>query len=321
MKKFLTLSFLTFITIFSDAQIINPGFENWTMDTIASPAKQPNNGNDSYGWWSYNYFNSPLVGSSPVSVIQSTDTIHSGDYAVRLESVIYTSTSWNIYKNVGYPFIGHEYNDTLGILFTGKIDVTTQEYIPGFECNKKLSQLSFYYQYKPNGIDTAECRVLLLNNGTEIAGGRVRIDSATGDKGWQKAVVDFTYVNDLTPDTLYVLFSSTSLDGSPKTGSVLWLDDVETEAISGIVNPLNTTIPISIYPNPMNNSSTIFFKNPLNRKYNLTILDFSGKTVYSLKNIVDNKFTITKKDLKSGIYIVRLQDEKENIFSKKLIIQ
>ena len=124
---------LVFTTRFAHAQLINPGFEIWSTDMLVPSAMNPNSGNNTYGWWVYNTFNYSLLGSSPISVIRCTDTVRTGNYSVRLETQVYTPTSWNIYKAWGIPFIGHEYNDTLGILFNGKVNVTTQTYVPGIQ--------------------------------------------------------------------------------------------------------------------------------------------------------------------------------------------
>ena len=113
-KTLLTLS-VAFV-VNTNAQIINPGFETWSADIAVPSAMNPNTGNTSTGWWDYNVFNSSFVGSSPVSVFRC-DTAHSGNYSAKIKTVVYTTTSWNIYKAWGIPFIEHDYYDTLGILY------------------------------------------------------------------------------------------------------------------------------------------------------------------------------------------------------------
>ncbi|MFH2096779.1 MAG: hypothetical protein ABIJ16_13810, partial [Bacteroidota bacterium] len=241
---------IVFAAHLSTAQLINPGFETWTNDLLVPTAMNPNNGNDTYGWWDYNCFNSSLIGSSPISVIMCTDTVHSGNYSVRLETVVYTATSWNIYKYWGIPFIGHEYNDTLGILFNGKVNVTNQSYRPGIPFTQNLDQFKFYYQYRPNGNDTAECRVSLMSAGSYVAGGVFKTGESTAGMGWQQAVIDFSYVSGATPDTLFVLISSSSLDYDPQAGSVLWIDDASVVLSTGVEQMLGEEKSLSVYPNP-----------------------------------------------------------------------
>lgn len=203
MKKIVQLYFaLTFLigTQIAKAQLINPGFETWTNDAIVPTAMNPNSGNDTSGWWDFNYFNSSFLGSSPISVTRCTDTVHGGSYSVRLQTRAYTPTSWNYYNSWGIPFIGHAYNDTLGILFNGNVDVNTQKYYPGTPYTQKITQFKFFYQYKPTGNDTAICRVLLVNQRNPIAGGVFKTNVPTGTSGWQQATINLTYINTLTPD-------------------------------------------------------------------------------------------------------------------------
>ncbi|MBK6985049.1 MAG: hypothetical protein IPH32_09990 [Bacteroidetes bacterium] len=51
---------------------------------------------------------------------------------------------------LGNTFIGHPYNDTLGILFNGNANVSNQSYAPGIPYTQKITQFHIYYQYKPN---------------------------------------------------------------------------------------------------------------------------------------------------------------------------
>jgi hypothetical protein len=94
-KTLLILSAL--VLIFAEheaqAQIINPGFETWSADLAVPSAMNPNSGNNTFGWCDYNFFNSSLVGSSPLSVFRC-DTAHSGTYSCRIKTAIYSQTSY-----------------------------------------------------------------------------------------------------------------------------------------------------------------------------------------------------------------------------------
>jgi Secretion system C-terminal sorting domain len=320
-KKLLLIVALAFTTHIVNAQLINPGFETWSNDLLVPTAMQPNSGNGTYGWWDYNFFNSSSLGSSPISVIRTTDTVRTGNYSVRLETVVYTPTSWNIYKNWGIPFIGHDYNDTLGILYNGNVDVTTQTYKPGIPFTQSIADFKFYYQYNPNGNDTAECRVSLMSGGQPVAGGVFKTGVATGSSGWQQAVVNMTYVSGLTPDTLFVLFSSSSLDYDPKAGSVLWIDDASISLPTGIEQVFGEESKMTIYPNPFSISTTIKFKKKIGETYKLDVFDFTGKLVRSINNITDNQVLLSKEGLSSGIYLVQLQNNKGLINTEKIIIE
>lgn len=321
-KTLLLLSSLAllFSTRVAHAQLINPGFETWTTNLLVPTAMDPNSGNGTTGWWDYNFFNYALVGSSPISVIRCTDTVHSGSYSVRLETKVYTPTSWNIYNSWGVPFIGHPYNDTLGILFNGNVNVTTQTYKPGIPCNQNLTQFKFYYQFRPNGIDTAECRVELVSAGTIVAGGLFKTNVATGNSGWQLATINFTYVNALTPDTLYVLFSSSSLDDRPKAGSVMWIDDASVVLPTGIEQAYDAENNMSIFPNPSNGIFSIQHSSNNNNPQTIEIYNLFGEKIYSTTNNNKSTYDIDLTSFPKGVYFVKLSDGK-NINSQKIIVQ
>lgn len=311
---------VVFTTSITQAQIINPGFETWTPNTLVPLAMDPNSGDGTTGWWEYNYFNSSFLGSSPISVTRCTDTVHSGSYSVRLQTKVYTPTSWNLYSNTGTPFIGHPYNDTLGILFNGNVNIATQTYKPGIPLNQKLIDYKFYYQYKPNGTDKAECRVSLLSNGTLVAGGLFSTTTATGASGWQQATVTFTYINALTPDTLYVLYSSSSLDSNPKAGSILWIDDVSVTTLTGVEQLLGEEEKVSVYPNPSNGVVSIHNEANFTKTQTIEIYNLLGEKIYSMINENAKDLKINLSDSPKGIYIVKISDGEKSI-SKKIIIQ
>lgn len=310
----LLLSFLALSLTMQTAkaqQLINPDFETWTNDILVPTAMNPNSGNNTFGWWDYNYFNSTIAGSSPISLTRLTTPVHSGTYSVKLQTVVYTPTSWNIYKTWGYPFIGHEYNDTLGIMFNGKVNVNNQSFIPGIACSQKLTQFKFYYQYQPSGNDTAECRVLLLSAGTPVAGGRFKTGVATS--GWQQATIDFLYVNGLTPDTLYILFSSSSLDYAPQAGSIFLIDDASYVYPTGVEQIVGKENSINITPNPSNGIFTV--QSQSNNSKTIEVYNLLGDRIYSTST---NKVDISHSP--KGVYFVKLK-EGENTYTKKIVVQ
>ena len=320
-KKLLILSLfvLLLVTKFANAQLINPGFETWTTDMLVPTAMNPNSGNATTGWQDFNYFNSSFAGSSPVSVTRCTDTVHSGSYSARIQTKVYTPTSWNIYKNWGTPFIGHIYSDTLGILFNGNSNEQTGVYSPGIPLTQKITQFKFYYQYKPFGNDTAQCRVSLMKARTLIAGGIFKTSVATGSAGWQQATITFTYVSNLTPDTLWVLYSASSLDKNPKAGSVLWIDDASVTLPTGINQLIAEDNSVKIFPNPSNGIFTIQQTNLINEDQIVEIYNVLGEKTFTFFNNKNSKFDIDISQSPKGIYFVKLYNG-EKFQIKKIVI-
>ncbi|MEO8759339.1 MAG: T9SS type A sorting domain-containing protein [Bacteroidia bacterium] len=313
MKKIITLLSFT-LCFYAKAQLINPGFETWTNDLAAPSAMNPNSGNATTGWWDYNMFNSSFVGSSPVSVFRC-DTAHSGNYSARIQTVIYTATSHSLNAPWGIPFIGHSYLDTLGILFTGTTNEASQTFKPGIPCTQNLSTFNFYYQYAPKLGDTAECRVLLVNGAAHnpVAGGLVKITTATST--WTQATINFFYVSGLTPDTLYVLFSSSSLDKKPKAGSVFLIDDASVTSVTGIKELLSLDNSAKIYPNPNNGYFTI--EPSTSTKQTVALYDVNGKMV--LTQSISGKTQIDVSLLSEGVYNLSLLSS-EGITNRRLVI-
>lgn len=300
------------------AQIINPGFETWTADMLVPTAMNPNSGNGTTGWWDYNLYNSSFLGSSPISVTRVTDTVHSGTYAARIESKVYTPTSWNLYNSYGTPFIGHPYNDTLGILFNGNVNVSAATYFPGIPCTSKLTQYKFWYQYSPNGNDTAECRVSLISGGVPVAGGIFKTNVATS--GWQQATINFTYISSLTPDTLYVLYSAASLDMSPKPHSILWIDDVTVTLPTGIEEGMGSENDVDIFPNPSNGKFSVVHETQWYQSQTIQVYTTLGALIYSETNKNKSNFEINISNYPKGIYFVKF-DDGEITTTKKIVVQ
>lgn len=304
----------------SKAQLINPGFETWTNDFIAPTAMNPNAGNATTGWWDYNYFNSSFLGSSPISVTRCSDTVHSGAYSVRLQTKVYTPTSWNYYNAWGIPFIGHAYDDTLGILFNGHVNVSNQTYAPGFPFTQKITQFHIYYQYKPMGNDTAVFRVSLVNQRNLIAGGVFKTNVATGTSGWQQATINMTYISTLTPDTMWVLISSSSLDKNPKAGSILWLDDASVTLPTGVNELMGTENNIEIFPNPSNGVFTIRSQTVNNEEQYLEVYNILGKKIHTSEKSKLSAYTVDLSQQPKGVYFVKVY-RGEMCTTRKIVMQ
>jgi hypothetical protein len=319
MKHFLPLTALAlmFSMQICQAQLINPGFETWTPDLAVPSAMNPNSGNGTTGWWGYNVYNYSAVGGSPISLFRC-DTAHSGTYSARVKTVVFTTASYNLFSSYGIPYLGHPYLDTLGILFNGNVNETAGTYKPGIPFTKKITSFSFYYQYAPNGVDTAECRVSLVKHRNMVAGGSIKINAATGAT-WQPATINIIYLDTITPDTMYVLFSSSSLDRKPKPGSVLLVDDVSVPASTGI-NEIPALNSLSVFPNPSN--GRIHFQTNGAEKIQggiFTVYNVIGEAVYSSK-IIAGQQDIDLSEFPGGIYFLQIKSE-QGMGIKKIILE
>jgi len=74
-----------------------------------------------------------------------------------------------------------------------------------------------------------------------------------------------------------------------------------------------------IYPNPFCTETEIFFDNPNNSTYELTIFNLSGNKVVEQTNITTNKIKFDRGNLPNGIYIIELEGDK--VFRGKMVIK
>ena len=209
----------------------------------------------------------------------------------------------------------------MGILFNGNVNELAITYVPGIPFTQKITQFSFYYQYKPSGNDTAECRVMLVNHRSPVAGGRFKTNISTASSGWQQATINLTYVSSQTPDTLWVLFSASSLDRNPKPGSVLWVDDASVTLPTGIFQMFEKNDNIQMYPNPTNGIiSLVQQSQAIMKQQIIEIYNLIGEKIYSAVNNQQSEFTIDISNQPKGIYFLNLTDG-ETSNTKKIILQ
>lgn len=77
------------------------------------------------------------------------------------------------------------------------------------------------------------------------------------------------------------------------------------------------TSKIYVYPNPLTINAVVVFPYEASQTYQLTILDLTGKTVFS-KQVFSGEIEIERKNLKEGLYILQIAGKK--IYRKKLMV-
>jgi hypothetical protein len=75
-----------------------------------------------------------------------------------------------------------------------------------------------------------------------------------------------------------------------------------------------------ISPNPFSDKTTISFNNPSGESYTLKLYDVHGALLRTISKIKSNSLIVEKGNLKSGMYIFKLEGEKGKINSGKLIL-
>lgn len=90
----------------------------------------------------------------------------------------------------------------------------------------------------------------------------------------------------------------------------------------GLYELNNSASKINAYPNPFNNSTTLFIDNEvITKNVNFILLDSYGKEVKTIYNIQDSELKINRENLSNGFYIFKITQNDKMISTGKLIIQ
>jgi hypothetical protein len=290
------------------AQIISASedaMETWHTDPVNPGANDPNSGSPGVpSWQCLNPLSGAITGASPVSTFEENTIVHGGSHSCKLTSVQLTTSSYAYVKS----FLKH---DTCGLVMSGTITAA-----PAFKlgvpfAGGRITQFSFWYQYFPatgaGKPDTASCSVVLTHytGTTNIIGqGQLLMNSAGS---WTHGTVNITYSMAGSPDTIIVVFSSSSYY-KPVPGSILYIDDITTPAGINEVNGAATQV--DVYPNPA--STEVNFRVTGENTHSLEVFDITGKKVntYAVK---DNEASVNTASYPAGLYLYQLKDKDGNM--------
>lgn len=269
---FILLSFLS-----KSQSLSNENFEDWVDN---SAYIYPD------GWITLNELK-PEFGL-PFTVFKSTDA-KQGQYAARLET--------SAFKD------GNNMADTLPSIMVYGSDINSGV---TYSWPKRLKNISFYYKYQPNGIDSG---LMYINIGYRNRktnryinqGGAYFLFTKRQDS-YTKVTFPLYYNSNNKCDTFVFAFinSLEKTNGNRcKPRTVLIIDDIDTEwedfpAVANITIP---DLELGVYPNPA--TDIIHIKGLQPGFYTAKIIDMTGKELVS-QDIEDESITIEK--LKPGLY-------------------
>ena len=113
-----------------------------------------------------------------------------------------------------------------------------------------------------------------------------------------------------------------SPSGDKKTGAEPYhhsLSNLDDNRLLTFVRDIAGKGTILVFPNPMDSYATVQFQNPSNNNYRLSIMDLSGKIVYTQNNIFSDKFELLRGELSSGLYMIELKGPK--IYRGRIMIE
>ena len=290
----LFIALLAVITLKTNAQIPNGGFEEWDA---FSNYLQPQH------YISPNEF---ATGSfHPVT--QSTDHYPSdiGNYSLRLEN----NTSL-------LPSI-----EGFGVVLQNRSSVLTDGPGPYFPITGHPMSLTGYYKYLPQGNDTMRILVLLFKNGVAIVGRAFITTDTIPD--WRPFTINFpTYSS---ADSCSILIASYNANGlppefSPRGNSVLYIDNLNFDVlITSTQSQITNQDSFNLYPNPASNF--IFLKTTVTNdsEKTLNIYNVIGKLVRTEK-LISSQSKINIENLNAGIYMIEIKSRGLSE-KKRLIIQ
>jgi hypothetical protein len=205
-----------------------------------------------------------------------------------------------------------------GILTCGDfiVDWATQsgDIEGGMPITQKPDRFVGWYKYAPNGLDSAFINVVFLENGNQVGEASIFLNSAL--TGWEEFSLDVTYDAGANPDSVLVIFMTTTEQSNVPEGSVLEIDAVSFEYDNLGMNEAIRK-PWEIYPNPAKES--IHLKSHLNQASNAQFIDLSGRICYTAE-ISSSLTQIDISSLISGVYQVRLSSD-EIDYSTMIIVE
>ena len=288
----LVLTMLAFAAGANAQQLNNSGFENW--DTIGDYS-QPSH------WFTLN----PLAqfGFEPSTTI--TGDAHSGNYAVVLTS------------------IAGQFNKYSGVLCTGPI--LNQSLQPDFSNIKvaytaRPSHLKFYYKAFPVEGDTGAL-AMCLTKWNSTLGQSDTIAEASMLFGQQVNVytladLAFKYRNAETPDSMFIIATS-SFDGfNPTPQSKLQFDDFELVYQPTGLSNIQSKWNVEVYPNP---ATSELFIQTINNSTSIVLLDVNGKVW--VQQPFATKHHLNIEYCSAGIYLLKLMDKQGGIETRKIIVK
>lgn len=294
-KSTFILAVLIAMTIKSNAQIPNNGFENWgtitdTCDQVITAFDNPN------GW--RGSFQGPCTAPFIYSIQKNLDNY---PLSTGLFSVIIKSDTAKEVRGIASTATGNQ-----------------SALVPNFSITGHPTSLTGYYKFLPQNGDTMNIIVVLFQGGSMVAGGTLT-GTATISNWTSFNVLISTYT---TADSAAILLGSYNISGGrvPHGNSALYVDNLNFDnLITTGISEANEINSISAYPNPFTSATTLQSDNFL-KDATLTVYNLYGQIEKQIKNISEKTITLHRDNLPSGMYFLRLTEDNKAISSEKLII-
>jgi hypothetical protein len=296
MKK-LTMIFLLLIalTIKTNAQIPNNGFENWVT---AGKCQVP------VGWACINDWMGLTENCFGISRSADHYPANIGSYSIKIENTT------SIYPDAG----------AYGLIWTGdSTGFGTDQ--PAFPLTAKITSFCGYYKFLPQNGDSLRIFIGLYKNGAEVT--QASLISPVSVTVWTPFTIAIPAYTDA--DSARIMISSFNADnfGQPPHGnSILYIDNLSFDnLITSFTEKASESTFLNFYPNPTTGKFKIQSDQNTSNKINLKIYNLLGEKIFEKSDF--NPQSSNEIDLSNspkGIYLIKINDG-ENRYSKKVVIE
>ncbi len=283
------------MTITTNAQIPNSGFENWI----------PNGGHEyPTGWTSCNMAGGPSGPPSSYPISKSTDNypVGLGSYSVKIETNV---------GAIGLGNCGHGFIKTA--LYLG-------DWGPAFPITGHPNSFCGYYKFLPQNNDTMMITLYLFQSGTVVAS--AILTSTSTATNWTPFNIPISSYS--TADSAEIGFSAFygkygQYPVGPWGNSVMYVDNISFDNLVNSIPEQTFKDNYSIYPNPASDIVTFNINSTNNANFAINIYNINGSLVKS-EILKQNQRQINIGDLCNGVYMVEIKS-KDWTENKRLIIQ
>jgi hypothetical protein len=288
MKKLFTLATVIIFSLGAFAQQIpNGGFETWSSS--AAPD----------GWGDFG--NITGIGMTfPYFTYKDTTTFVEGHTSVKM---VTDTLPASIGGQVTPSLVGL---GTMGLNFATMMPTFT-----GIPYTKKPDSLYFSVKYAPAAVTDSGQVVFTLNKaGVSLFGGMLggKIPNTQGAWVTNSFYLTPYYTGGTLPDTLMLLFVSSTDTGARTMGTTLWVDAVHFDASVNIgvgIQEINGKVQgVNAYPNPTTDKINITVEQD-EIGSSIQLFDMTGREVYT-GTLTGATTTIDTHSLQAGIYSIRV---------------
>lgn len=182
-----------------------------------------------------------------------------------------------------------------------------------------VSTGSISLKVKTSGFSTPtvdNCEVYFGTNDQDPATGNFVLIGTLSYMSPQFNWIDTTLSIPFTSDSGYVAFRYKTIGAAWMTYAIDNINIISTASVDETSSQNNF---IQVYPNPMQETSTLFIESDLSYSGVIRIYDIYGKEIQTI-NSISNQINLSRENFSSGIYIVVFENEGEILEVEKLVV-